>query len=398
MSTAQDSQNQPPTLVTPGVPAVTTPTSPVGPCTPAWSPLSGSKQSMRDLALKAEDQSDVIFEGHMGPGELKEGALGVSGALLSQKKGHHYEMQFEASRVYRGPSKRSFVLFYNAIDTPCAFDFHSGETYLIYADAIPGSGNYVTHAGKLNALLEKAGPALRVLRGESPEPEDLLTPKAYDDRIHARFGSVCGQILGADEKPLPDTVAFLWSVDDSGIPPKDQHETSDSDGHFCIRDVADGKFWLGAVKYAHGSKSRLLGYYPAGIDRARALPVEIAGKATVSGLQIALQQQDLYTVTFRIVPAKHKFHSKPAALIIKSKNGDPFYYHEESDAVDESGRCKPLLAFEPGGYTVSTFFGMRSVGAAAVGLLAEEVKISMPEQGVDIIGNGEVVLRIAPPD
>jgi hypothetical protein len=160
----------------------------------------------------------------------------------------------------------------------------------------------------------------------------------------------------------------------------------------------DGKFWMGAVKYEQGGKSRLVGYYPAGIDRSKAVPVEVAGKAKVSGLQFALHEQDLYSVAFRIVPAKHKFHSKPAAVIVKSKNSDPFYYHEGSDAVDARGVCKPPLRFAPGHYTVSIFFGMQSHGAPAVALLAEEVKLHMPEEEIDITSNGELVLKVTPPD
>lgn len=354
---------------------------------------------MRELAAEAMGQSDIIFEGRMGPGELKEGSLDLSGALLIPKKGHHYEMEFEASRVYRGPStKRSFVLHYNAIDTACAFDFNSGERYLIYANAIPGTGNYVTHSGKLNSLIEKAGPALRVLRGEPPQPEDSLDPKAYDERIHAQFGSVCGKVLGPDGKPLSDAVLLLWPVDDNGAPPKEQNGTADSDGFFCIRDVMDGKFWLAAMKYEKESQSRLLGYYPTGFDRSNAVPVEVVGRATVSGLQLTLQRQYLYTNTFRIVPAKHKFHSKPAAIILKSKNEDNVYYHDESTAVDDDGVARPRLSFAPGRYVVSIFFGMRSTGAAAVGLLADEAKLPLPEQEVDITGNGEIVIKVMPPD
>jgi hypothetical protein len=353
---------------------------------------------MRDLAAEAMNRSDIVFEGQMMRGEMKEGMLDLSGTLLTQTKGHHYEMEFEASRVYRGPSQRSFVLFYNAIDTPCAFDFNSGEIYLIYADAIPGTGNYVTHAGKLNSLIEKAGPALRVLRGEPPEPEDLLDPKSYDDRIHAQFGSVCGKVLDLDGKALSGAVAHLWSVDDDGTPSKEQVSTSDTDGSFCIRDVVDGKFWLAATKYFHEGKFRLVGYYPTGFDRSNALPLEVAGKATVSGLQVAVQRQELYTVTFRIVPAKHKFHSKPAAIIIKSKNGDTLYYHDESVAVDHDGVARPVIGVAPGRYIVSIFFGMRSTGVAAVGLLADEAKLPLPQQEVDIASSGEIVVKVLPPD
>jgi len=353
---------------------------------------------MRELAVEAINRSDIVFEGRMGRGVLKEGMVDLAGTLLTQTKGHHYEMDFVASRVYRGPSKRIFVVFYNAIDTPCAFDFNSGHIYLIFANAIAGTGNYVTHAGMLDSPIEKAGPALRVLGGEPPEPEDLLAPKAYDDRIHGQFSSVCGQVRDLDGKALSGAVVSLWSVDGDGTPPKQQNSTSDSDGSFCIRDVLEGKFWLAAAKYENGGKSRLLGYYPTGFDHSNALPLEVKGKVTVSGLEVAVRRQELYAVSFRIVPAKHKFQSKPAAIIVKSKNGDTLYYHDESVAVDDDGVARPLLRFPPGPYIISIFFGMRSRGAAAVGLLADEARLPLPQQDIDISGSGEIVVKVLPPE
>jgi hypothetical protein len=353
---------------------------------------------MRELAMGEIERSDIIFEGQMGPGELKEGTLDLSGSLQTPKKGHHDEMEFEALRVYRGPSKRSFILLYNEIDTSCAVDFNSGDKYLIFANAIPGSNKYITHAGKINSLIEKAGPALRALRGEPPQPEDLLDPKAYDDRIHAQFGSVCGKVVGPDAEPLPDAGVTLWSVDDNGTPPKYQFVHADSDGSFCIKDVAEGKFWLGALKYERGSHSRLVGYYPKGFDRSEALSVEVLGRAAVSGLKLTLQRQGSYPVTFRIVPAERKFHSKPAAIVVKSKNGDALYYHDESCVVDAEGVARPLMSLAPGRYIVSIFFGMRSTSAAAIGLLAQEAKLPLPEQEVDIVRSGEIVVKVMPPD
>ena len=237
-----------------------------------------------------------------------------------------------------------------------------------------------------------------MLRGEPPQPEDLLTPKNYDDRIHAQYGSVCGQVFGPDGKPLFDGVLELWSVEDETFLPKTQYAYSDSEGRFCIQDVVDGKFWLGGEKYEHASKSRLVGYYPAGIDRSQAVPVEVNAKAHVEGLQFALQKQDLYIVTFRIVPAKHKFHSKPASIVVTSKNGDALYGHQESIGVDDDGVARPLMTFPPGRYTVSIFFGMRAPGAAAVGLFANQAKLPLPEQEVDITSGGELVIRVMPPD
>lgn len=397
MSVAQDAQSQPSSSVVPSGPLANTPASPAAPCTPAWSPLSGTKESMRELAAEAENQSDLIFEGEMGPAQLKEGTLDLSGALTTQKQGHYYVIEFNISRVYRGPTRETFTVLTNAMDAPCGFDFDSGKTYLIYADAIAGTPIYVTHGDKPTASIEQSGPALRFLRGDPPRQEDSLDPKAYDEYIHAQSGSVCGHVLAADLKPFAGAVVELWSVNDTAVPPESQYVKSDSDGRFCIKDVIDGKFWLSAEKVDESYDYRFLGYYPTGTDRAQALPVEVAGKSNVSGLQIVLQRQDLYTVTFRIIPAKDKFHSKPAAIIINRKDGDALYSGLGSTIVDDRGISKPILRFAPGRYVISTLFGMPSV-ATVVGLLADKAKLSMPEQEVEITGSGEVVLRIMPPD
>ena len=352
---------------------------------------------MRELAAQAAEQSDIVFEGRMGPAELKEGTLDRSGNLSSRTQGHYMEIQFSVARVYRGKSKSRFVVLANDPEIPCGLYISSLDDYLVSAKAIPGTTHYVTDAGMLTVPVERSGPALRLFRGVPPREEDLLEPKAYDDFIHAQFGSVCGQVVSTADKPLPDAVVTLWSVDDDGFPPKYQRGNADANGSFCIRDVADGRYWLGAEKYSPTGEFRLLGYYPAGTDRSKALPVEVAAKSKVSGLRIALQEEGRHTVTFRVIPAKGNFHSKPAALIFKSKNGDPLYYFEASSVIDADGVCRLPLKFAPGRYLVSTFFGLKS-NAAAVGLLAAGADIPMREQEIAISRSGELVLRIMPPD
>jgi hypothetical protein len=68
------------------------------------------------------------------------------------------------------------------------FDFETGQAYLIYAEVV-GKSDLFTGISTATASVEQSR-----LRGEPPEPNDLLDPQTYFSKfLRKSTGTVCGR-------------------------------------------------------------------------------------------------------------------------------------------------------------------------------------------------------------
>jgi hypothetical protein len=133
----------------------------------------------------------------------------------------------------------------------CGFDFETGQAYLIYAEPV-GKSDLFTSICTATASVEQSGPALRYLRNEPPEPDDLLDPQTYFSKfLRKSTGTVCGRVTRPDGGPLENAVVEMSKLRDEPLPFETfpsyiDPDTSKADGSFCIQGMPPGKYLLTA--------------------------------------------------------------------------------------------------------------------------------------------------------
>jgi hypothetical protein len=112
----------------------------------------------------------------------------------------------------------------------CGYDFKVGKAYLVFANLYDGK-QLVVAACSHTALAEKSGTALRLLRGEPPSADDLLTPKQFQ---RYSSGRISGVVTRADRGPLSTPRVYIWNESDSSYErpgwPADEEWLGDKDG------------------------------------------------------------------------------------------------------------------------------------------------------------------------
>src|SRR5689334_20873381 len=128
---------------------------------------------------EGKNASKIIFEGLVEKQELGSGNLAMPSTAASMTTmGGHRLVTVRVLRVYRGHVSGTVTVITGLAGSDCGFDFETGKQFLIYADR-QRSGNLFTSICHGTSGMERAGPALRLLRGEPPAPDDLLDPGSY---------------------------------------------------------------------------------------------------------------------------------------------------------------------------------------------------------------------------
>ena len=150
--------------------------------------------------------------------------------------------------------------------------------------------------------MEYAGPKLRVLRNEPPDPDDLLSPEAYSKK-YAALGkeTLCGHVTDPRGNPLASASVQLTrpQVEPFQLQFFDGYTTSRSDGSFCVTAYSRGDYILtGELKDEDGT--RWVGYYPGTANRDEAKPIGLEHGDSLKDIDFSLQLQPQYTVVFQL--------------------------------------------------------------------------------------------------
>src|ERR1700723_4595298 len=181
-------------------------------CTSAFPCTCGGPyfaKSKREVAEWYSTRPDVtlIFEGKVVQQEVSSGSLGSPPTAMSMtSSGKRRVVQFDVTRVFRGPNQLHLSVVTGLGTGDCGYVFWPGESYLVYASSGP-SGIWFTSICSGTSAIEDAGTAIRFLAGEKPTVEDLVSLGEYAKRYYEkilpkRTGSVCGQVLKPDGSPL----------------------------------------------------------------------------------------------------------------------------------------------------------------------------------------------------
>ena|SRR5437660_8345800 len=98
-------------------------------------------KSMREVAEWYATRPDValVFEGKVVDQEVRSGNLGGPPTAMSMTlSGKHRIVQFDVTRVFRGPNQAHLSIVTGLGMGDCGYVFWPGESYLVYASAAPG--------------------------------------------------------------------------------------------------------------------------------------------------------------------------------------------------------------------------------------------------------------------
>lgn len=160
-------------------------------------------KTMRDVAAwysRIAKANTVVFEGAVEKQELIAGPIGAPPEAMSMTvRGAHRAVAIRVLHVYSGQMSQIVTVLTGIGAGDCGFDFQTGKQYLVNADRID-SEHLFTSICTGSELLEHAGAALRLLRGEAPTPDDLLSPQSFYEKFGPKWtGTACGRVIKQDQ-------------------------------------------------------------------------------------------------------------------------------------------------------------------------------------------------------
>lgn len=361
-------------------------------------------KSMREVAEWYSSRPDValVFEGKVVQQEVRNGSTGGPPSAMSMTtSGKHRVVEFEVTRVFRGIHQAHLSIVTGLGTGDCGYVFWPGESYLVYAGAGPGGVWFTSICSGTNSV-EDSGTALRFLNGEKPTADDLLSPRDYETQYYKnvlpkRTGSVCGNVLGPNGSPLKGASVELWELRNDDLPPRggsDPNLSSDS-GHFCVENVAPGKYFLTAASSDFDHWSRYIGFYPGVESRANAIQLSIQAGVRLPDVKFTTSRQSVYRIRIRVVaPDKTQLSYKNGCgVAVDSEDRNPLSYHIDH-TLEEDGTYT-FGYIPPGKYQVTTYFQPDFEGGE-LKPFPEAAKWRPASQEVVVRGDTEVLVQLKP--
>lgn len=338
----------------------------------------------------------MIFEGVVEKQQVVTGSMGPpSNAMSMTPNAMHRVVTILVKRAYKGTAKGEVTVLTGMGTGDCGYDFRTGKEYLVFADTV-GGGALFTSICSQTDLSDHSGPTLRFLRGEPPSADDLLDPETYYAEVTPRWtGKACGRVTKPDGTPLAHADIQLTHFRDNQLPPIAfaDPNLSSADGSFCIAGIDPDKYFLTAEEPEDDAKARWMGYYPGVSAVGQAGMVQLSAGDDLNDLNFTVENQSLYTVTFRIVTADGTAPpSKYLGVAVDGSERDPLAYHETQN-VEDDGSCS-LGMIPPGRYSITTYL---QPDPDTDQIPPEVTKWQMATKEVEITSDTEVVLRLVSP-
>jgi hypothetical protein len=360
-------------------------------------------QNVRDLAgqyVKRLGKSGIVFDGVVVSQKLDETPIMMPsdrGTALPFL-GEHRVVRLRSVRTYRGTKLDYYTVVTGLGNGDCGFDFVTGREYLVFAvsfkKAYRAFGSYFTDSCRGTDLVERSAPALRLLRGEPPLPEDLLDVGTYHEKNDPAWsGTVCGRIAapGGQKSSVEAISVYVWQLRSDQIPPIPIRTALDADGRFCIPRLLPGEYILEAEEPAlDASEVRFIGYYPGVFVRSEAVPIVVQAGAKAEEPEFSLQEEPLYKVSIRVAAAERSV--LPLAYVRVALDGpdsDPVSYHVAHNGAGEDGI--ELFSYVPAGHYIVTG-GVRTQKGPTV-QFEFDPRWQPAKQEIDVNGDTEVTLK-----
>jgi hypothetical protein len=361
-------------------------------------------KSMREVAEWYATQPDValVFEGRVVKQEVLSESLGGPPTAMSMTvSGKHRVVEFDVSRVFRGPNQAHLSVVTGLGTGDCGYVFRPGESYLVYASSRPG-GIWFTSICSGTSATEDSGTPIRFLAGEKPTQEDLLSPQEYEKQYYQkvlpkRTGAICGQVLKPGGGPVKGARVELWELRNDDLPPRGGSDpnTSSEKGRFCVENVSPGKYFLTAESSDFDHWARYVGFYPGVKAQADAVQLSIQAGVRLPDVKFTIFYQSLYSIRIRVLaPDKtHLSYKNGCGVAVDSEDPNPFSYHI-NHTLEEDGTYT-FGYIPPGKYQVTTYFEPDFNGGE-LKPFPEAGRLKPARQEVVVSGDTEVLIQMEP--
>ena len=359
---------------------------------------------MREVAEWYASRADValIFEGKVIKQSLHNGSAGAPATAMSMTgSGQFRVVDFSIIRSFRGGNQDGVSVLTGLGTGDCGYNFQTGKTYLVYASKSQGGVWFTSICSGTNAI-EDAGAALRFLTGKKPTNEDLLSLRQYatlynEKILPKRTGSVCGQVLKADGKPLKGASVDLWELRDDDLPSRSASDpnTSTNTGHFCIQHAEPGRYLLTAEWSDFDHDSRYMAFYPGVSSREEAIQLSVRPGVRLPDVKLTTFYEQLHTIRIRVDTSDGTklSYKNGCGVLIDSIHRDPLSYHI-SGTLEEDGSVT-FGYIPPGKYVITTYFVPNFAGGRGVPF-PEASKWKSMRKEVIVRGDTEIVIHVEP--
>lgn len=361
-------------------------------------------RTMRGVAEWYSKQPDValIFEGKVIKQELRSGSVGAPASAMSMTTANRYRLvDFAIARMFQGVKQEHFSVVTGLGTGDCGYNFQTGQTYLVYASAGPARSWFTSICSGTNSI-DDAGTALRLLTGEKPTADDLLSPQEYAKQyiekvLPTRTGSVCGKVMKPDGTPLKGATVELWEPRDDGLPSRSASDpnTSTDDGHFCIKNAEPGHYLLVAEDTDFDNDARYISFYPGGSSREQAIYLDIEPGVRLPDARLTTFRELLYTIRIRVTTpdGTRLSYKNGCGVAVDSEYHDPLSYHI-SHTLEGDGSY--TFGYIPAGkYLITTYF-QPNFESGEFKSFPEASEWKAARQELILRGNTEVVIQMEP--
>jgi len=303
--------------------------------------------------------------------------------------------------MFRGLQKDHITVLTGNGGGDCGYVFYPDREYLVIADAGPNGMFFTSICSGTNSV-EDSGAALRLLAGEKPTLEDLLSPEEYqklfaEKILPSRTGSVCGTVLRPDGKPLQGASVNLWEPRSDDLPSNEFSDpnTASDTGHFCIEHADPGRYLLTVEQNDFDHDVRYMAFYPGVSSRDKAVLVEIKAGVKLPDVTLATIREPVFRIRIRVrtPDGGHLSYNNGCFVVVQSEYRDPLSYRIDGFIEDDGSRT---FGYIPAGkYFVDTYFVPVLVDGEEK-MSPEASKWKPVHQEVVVSGDTDVVIRLEP--
>jgi hypothetical protein len=331
-----------------------------------------------ELAKNSFEQSDVIFVGVPERVELKWKLLEAkNGALVSpgfnqleSVDAPRMVVKFRVKEAYKGSFGSTVEVNTGLGGGDCGAQFDSGLEYLVYADQTPaGLGVSSCSPGGWTGV-DSSLTELRYLKKDPPNAGDLAphpatdgsesdksereqSARAYENRLDAVTGQICGRVSG-DVKAKLERIVFLSAL---GSSPVAEGEASvNEDGSFCSARLGPGKYYLyfWSADDEEQESPNVGSYYPGVTEPSDANTVEVV-IAETSRIHFSVPPQEIYAVRGSVSVGDHSSMLKGSVTVMMiDADGTRLQWYEREVSFEHAGpQTKAAFSFDkvfPGHY------------------------------------------------
>lgn len=236
--------------------------------------------TMRELAKQSIETADFVF-------------IGVPRSLHGRTEETDDLVVFDISEVFKG-QKRATIGIHSGVGSHWGVSggylFEVGTAYLVFAT---NDGGFLSVAPcSLTAPAQKSQIALRFLRRESSEREDLLTPKQI---LRDENGRIFGSVKRNDGAPLLDVGVYIWNDSDPSYDKEAWFARPDKNGSFESYFLPPGRYRITAISESFGP-ARWVGSYTSRESGDGPATLELGAGQDYDRVDIALHKQNVYWI------------------------------------------------------------------------------------------------------